>query len=79
MVHARGRCCSLRLSLALSLSDVQIMIRKTYVKELLQTNDVKILPYTQQKKKLETLTDKVTYRVQHEHNVQVHSVTQEKL
>ena len=46
-----------------TLSDVQNN-SKTYVKELLQINDIIILPHTQQKKKLETLTDKVTYRVQ---------------
>ena len=54
----------------------KIIIRKTYVKELLQINDIIILPHTQQKKKLETLTDKVTYRVQqHKHNVQMRWVT----
>ena len=51
------------------------IICKTYVKELLQINDIIILPHTQQKKKPQTLTDKVTYRVQHKHNVQKHSVT----
>ena len=49
----------LAFSRALSVTP-QIIIRKTYVKELL-INDVIILPHTQQKKKLETLTDdKVT-------------------
>jgi len=63
-------------SRALSLTS-KIITRKTYVKELLQISDVIIyVPYTQQKKKLETLTDKVTHRIQqHEHNVQIHSVT----
>ena len=49
----------LAFSRALSVTS-KIIIRKTYVKELLQINDVIILPHTHQKKKLETLTDKVT-------------------
>ena len=58
-----------------TLSDVQNN-SKTYVKELLQINDIIILPHPQLKKKLETLTDKVTQRVQqHKHNVPMHSVT----
>ena len=57
MVPTRGRC---RFLAPPSLTS-KIITRKTYVKELLQISDVIIdLPYTQQKKKLETLTDKVT-------------------
>ena len=68
----------LAFSCALSVTS-KIIIRKTYIKELLQINDIIILPHTQQTKKArdtDWLTDKVTYRVQqHKHNVQMHSVT----
>ena len=76
MVCTRGSWCHFSLFLAISLRlfvTTKIITRKTYVKELLQSNDV----HTQKNKKLMTLTGKVTYRVQqHKDNVQTHSVTQ---
>ena len=51
----------------------KIIICKTYVKELLQINDIIILPHTQQKKKPQTLTK--WHTEYNTNNVQKHSVT----
>ena len=79
MVHARGHWYCLSLSLTVShclIVTSKIIIRKTYIKELLQIIDVIIFPHTQKKKMLETLTDRATYRLQqHKHSVQMHLVT----
>jgi len=61
--YERPLVSPLALSPRLSVKS-KIITRKTYVKELLQLNDVVILPHTRKKKKLVTLTDKAADRVQ---------------
>ena len=74
MVHVRGRCYCLFLSC--SLTDIQNNNTWNICKTIITNKWHHNPPPHPTEKKLETLTDKVTYRVQqHKHNVQMLSVT----